>query len=121
MNPTAEHSGTNAANGDGQHPAASTGIDIIENLHTRRSIRAFTNAPVERSIVLKIIELAQRAPSAANHQPWKVYVLEGAFKKRVSDVVKGERARDPSKEKSKTYFGEHQFYPEAMPPGYHER
>lgn len=96
-------------------------IGIIENLRARRSIRAFKNVPVDRSLVLRILQLAQRAPSAANHQPWKVYVLDGALKKRVSERVQLERSRNPSKEKSKTYFGEHRFYPETMPPGYHER
>lgn len=43
----------------------------------RRSIRAFQQRPVPRSVIEEIIALAIRAPSSMNTQPWHLYVLTG--------------------------------------------
>lgn len=51
---------------------------------SRRSIRAFLSTPVAREDIEKILEVAARAPSGTNIQPWKVYVLTGALKDRLS-------------------------------------
>ncbi len=44
---------------------------------SRFSARAFLNKPVDRSVLQEVLELAARAPSGTNTQPWKVYVLQG--------------------------------------------
>ena len=43
----------------------------------RRSIRGFRNDPVPRKVVRDVIELATRAPSSMNTQPWHLYVVTG--------------------------------------------
>ena len=43
----------------------------------RHSVRAFTPRPVPRDMLESILEVASRAPSGTNTQPWKVYVLQG--------------------------------------------
>ena len=45
---------------------------------SRFSARAYLNKPVDRSVLQEVLELAARAPSGTNTQPWKVYVLQGA-------------------------------------------
>jgi nitroreductase len=45
---------------------------------SRRSVRAFRDTPVPRSVVEDILRVAARAPSGTNTQPWQVYVLMGA-------------------------------------------
>jgi len=45
----------------------------------RRSVRAFSPAPVSRTIVAEILELAACAPSGTNTQPWHVVALAGAI------------------------------------------
>ena len=47
---------------------------------SRRSIRAFLPTPVCDATVREILEVASRAPSGTNTQPWKVHVLTGASK-----------------------------------------
>jgi nitroreductase len=42
---------------------------------------------VERADIEKILEVAARAPSGTNIQPWNVYVLTGAAKERLSDAI----------------------------------
>jgi len=44
----------------------------------RRSIRGFTPEPVPKALIKEIIEIAMRAPSSLNTQPWNFYVVAGA-------------------------------------------
>jgi nitroreductase len=67
---------------------ASQQQEIVDAAITsRRSIRAFLPTPVGREDIEKILEVAGRAPSGTNTQPWKVYVLTGAAKRRLSDAI----------------------------------
>lgn len=43
----------------------------------RRSIRDFTDQPVDNTLLKQIIAEAQRAPSYENSQPWKAYIAIG--------------------------------------------
>lgn len=42
----------------------------------RRSIRRFRPDPVPRQLVVKVLDVARHAPSAANSQPWEFVVVE---------------------------------------------
>jgi nitroreductase len=44
----------------------------------RRSIRGYKPDPVPKSVIREIIEMAMRAPSSLNTQPWNFYVVTGA-------------------------------------------
>ena len=50
---------------------------VTEAIQTRRSIRDFLSDPVPAEIVREILEIASRAASGGNLQPWKVSVLAG--------------------------------------------
>jgi len=52
-------------------------MDVSAALLARHSTRAFTDAPVARSLVEEILSRARRAPSGGNLQPWRVYALAG--------------------------------------------
>ncbi len=54
---------------------------------SRRSIRAFLPTPVAREDIEAILEVSARAPSGTNIQPWKVTVLTGDAKQRLSDAI----------------------------------
>ena len=54
---------------------------------TRQSVRAFLPDPVPRETVAEILQLASRAPSGTNTQPWKAIVVTGGAKKRLSDAI----------------------------------
>lgn len=53
---------------------------VEELIAGRRSVRAFLPAPVAPSLVERILDVAARAPSGTNMQPWRAYVLAGAVK-----------------------------------------
>jgi nitroreductase len=60
-------------------------------LRTRRSVRAFTDEPVDRATLERVIEAATTAPSSTNRQPWRFSVVVSAAKRRV--IVDAVRAR----------------------------
>ncbi|TRZ66854.1 MAG: nitroreductase [Rhodocyclaceae bacterium] len=63
-------------------PAAQ--CDAFQALASRRSVRAFdSDRPVERRVVEQVLELAARAPSGTNTQPWKLRVVAGATRDRL--------------------------------------
>lgn len=64
-------------------------MDLMEAIVTRRSVRAYTEEPVDRATIEYLIGAATKAPSAMNLQPWAFGVIEGAEKlRRYSDQVK---------------------------------
>jgi nitroreductase len=53
-------------------------VKVSEAATSRRSIRAFLDRPVDRAVLERVLEIAQRAPSGGNVQPWNAVVLTGA-------------------------------------------
>lgn len=43
----------------------------------RRSIRGYSQAPVPQQVVEEVLEMAIRAPSSMNTQPWHFYIVTG--------------------------------------------
>lgn len=56
---------------------------------SRHSIRAYLPTPVPRETVEAILDVAARAPSGSNTQPWLIHALAGAELERFCDVVQG--------------------------------
>ena len=75
---------------------------------SRRSIRAFLPKPVERADIERILEVAARAPSGTNTQPWKVYVLTGQAREKLSEAILAVNA-DP--EQARRHTEEYAYYP----------
>ena len=53
-------------------------MKLDDAIASRRSVRAFLPKAVSQQTVGRILEMASRAPSGTNIQPWKVHVLVGA-------------------------------------------
>ncbi len=84
-------------------------FQIIDRaIGSRRSVRAFLDTPVDPAIVRQILQVASRAPSGTNTQPWKVYVLTGAAKERLSAEIV-ETFLDPAKVTQ--HHEEYDYYP----------
>jgi nitroreductase len=49
----------------------------------RRSIRGYLKKPVPQSLIREILELAMRAPTSLNTQPWNFYVVAGEVLDRI--------------------------------------
>ena len=85
---------------------------------SRRSIRAFLPTPVPDATVRQILEVASRAPSGTNTQPWKVHVLTGAARQRLSDAVRA--AYDDPVERAQ-HSEEYDYYPREWVSPYVDR
>ena len=50
-------------------------MDLLEAIRSRKSIRGYKPVPVPKETLAQILEIATRAPSPLNVQPWKFAVL----------------------------------------------
>jgi nitroreductase len=62
-------------------------VELRDAIRRRRMVRAFARRPVSRQVVDELLDLARRAPSAGNTQPWHFVVLEGDETARLWDVT----------------------------------
>lgn len=53
----------------------SVGMDIFEGIYSRRSIRQYTDIPVEKEDLLQMIKAGTWAPSGLNNQPWRFVII----------------------------------------------
>jgi nitroreductase len=91
-------------------------MDIYEAVASRRAVRAFTDRPVPREALERVLSTAAWAPSGSNIQPWHVYVVTGAplaeIKKRAGErLASGDSWDEP----------EYKMYPPALKSPYRER
>jgi nitroreductase len=87
-------------------PQATAAVD--DALRTRRSVRAFLPTPVPRASIEAILNVAARAPSGTNTQPWKVHVLTGQSKAGLSRAIQA--AYDDPAERAR-HTEEYAYYP----------
>src|SRR6056300_1791111 len=77
---------------------AKTLFEAVERaLSTRRSLREFSDAPVPRETIERLITLAASAPSGANKQPWHFVAVENPEVKR--------KIRTAAEEEEKAFYG----------------
>ena len=91
-------------------------MDVYEAVTSRRAVRGFTDEPVPREVLERVLSAAAWSPSGSNLQPWNFYVLTGPplaeLKTRaVERVAHG----DPWDER------EYEMYPRALKSPYGER
>ena len=82
------------------------GLDFLEQIEQRRSIRQFSNEPVAQHLLECAIQTAGTAPSGANLQPW-TFVL-------ISDAELKQKIRHAAEEE------ERKTYSERMPEAWAE-
>ncbi|MGW2647348.1 nitroreductase [Streptomyces sp. NPDC001393] len=91
-------------------------MDVYEAVVSRRAVRAFTEEPVPRAALERVLTAAARSPSGGNLQPWHIHVLTGAplaeLKKRTAERA---AAGDPGDER------QYRMYPPEPTSPYRER
>ena len=95
---------------------------VDEAITSRSSIRAFTAQPVPRETLTHLLEVASRAPSGTNCQPWRVYVLQGNSRNTLVDKVCAAHdalRADPSL--ASQYVEEYDYYPQQWVSPYIDR
>ncbi len=91
---------------------ANTVAAVDQAITSRMSARAFTQQAVSRELITEILQVASRAPSGTNTQPWKVYVLQGATRDAlVEKVCAAHEAIRANPEVAKQYTEPYDYYP----------
>ena len=95
---------------------------VDATITSRMSARAFTQAPVSRETLTELLQVASRAPSGTNTQPWKVYVLQGASRAALVDkVCTAHDAIRANPALAADYREEYDYYPERWVSPYIDR
>lgn len=95
---------------------------VDEAIVSRQSIRQFLPKPVPRETIAHLLEVASRAPSGTNTQPWKVYVLQGASRDMlVEKVCQAHDAIYANPALATEYKEEYDYYPEKWVSPYIDR
>ena len=76
-------------------------MDVTDAVRRRKSVRSFTDRPVDDDLVRTLLEVAARAPSGGNVQPWRIYVVNGEAMPRLRSFL-ADRPIEP---------GEYEIYP----------
>ncbi|MFE5034347.1 nitroreductase [Streptomyces sp. NPDC056683] len=91
-------------------------MDVYEAVDSRRAVRAFSERPVPREVLTRVLAAASRAPSSGNLQPWQVYAVSG---EPLADLKRRATARalagDPGDGR------EYPMYPAELAEPYRER
>lgn len=99
-----------------------TPMTVADAINSRMSIRAFTPQAVARELITELLQLASRAPSGTNTQPWKVYVLQGQSRDTLVDkVCAAHDALRANPALSAEYREEYDYYPEQWVSPYIDR
>jgi nitroreductase len=67
---------------------------VDEAISSRKSVRAFLPTPVDRATVEELLAVACRSPSGSNIQPWKVRVIGGEIRTRLTQAILDAIERD---------------------------
>jgi len=81
---------------------------VDQVISSRRSVRAFLPTLVPKETILDILDVAARAPSGTNTQPWKVIVVTGARKESLTQELI-QTSLDPKKDAEHSV--EYSYYP----------
>jgi nitroreductase len=91
-------------------------MNVSEAIDSRMSCRAFLDTPVPEATVRGILEVARRAPSGGNLQPWFVHVLTGEPLRALVATVRKRAVEHPLGEAT-----EYDIYPPNLKEPYRSR
>ena len=67
---------------------------VDDAIRSRKSVRAFLPTPIARSTVEELLTVASRSASGSNIQPWRIRVIAGETKNRLTAAILDAVARD---------------------------
>ncbi|PRX21689.1 nitroreductase [Orenia metallireducens] len=62
-------------------------MNTLRAIIDRRSIRKFQNKNIPQDMIAQLLELAIKAPSGKNRQPWRFIVLRGQSKRELVKIM----------------------------------
>jgi len=75
-------------------------MDVVEAIRSRKSIRKYKPEPIPKHVLSEMLEIASRAPSAVNSQPWEFLVIAGDVLEKIkkANVEKLHSGQEPQSE-----------------------
>ena len=70
-------------------------MTVTDAVQTRRSIRKFTDRPVDLAVLRRVLEKARAAPSGGNTQPWNAIVLTGEPLAKLHAAILAKASAEP--------------------------
>ena len=68
-------------------------MDVFDAIESRRSIRRFTDRPVSKEDILRLLEAFTRAPNHRLTQPWRFYVMGTEARRQYGAALAARKAR----------------------------
>lgn len=91
-------------------------MNVPEAVTSRRSVRQFLDKPVDRTVLQRVMDTAQRAPSGGNTQPWNAVILTGQPLADLTTKIKARAATAPLGEAP-----EYAIYPKELEGRYEQQ
>ncbi len=91
-------------------------MHVDHAIQSRKSVRRFLPTAVSPEVVRHILEVASRAPSGNNIQPWRVHVVAGSVRQALCDDILQAASEDPQRHQA-----EYVYYPTQWVEPYRER
>ena len=86
-------------------------MDLLEMLKTRRSIREYSDEPIAKDLLEKIVDAGRFAPTARNVQPWEFIVItEATTLKKLSELAENGRFLVQAKACIAVFCAETKYY-----------
>lgn len=63
-------------------------MDVSTAVAKRTSVRAYTDQKIELNTIVEVLEMAARAPSGGNLQPWRIKILHGEKMREFQTLMK---------------------------------
>ena len=70
-------------------------MHVTEAVASRRSVRQFTDRPVDLAVLERVLDKARNAPSGGNVQPWNAIVLTGEPLAHLTAAILAKAASEP--------------------------
>ena len=90
-------------------------MDIQQAVITRKSVRDFLDTPVPEPVLRKVLDIALRAPSGGNLQPWHLHVVTGEALNRLKTLMQEKVSKGFNE------VPEYQIYPPKLQSPYRDR
>ncbi|WP_114521969.1 nitroreductase [Altererythrobacter sp. ZODW24] len=91
-------------------------MNVSEAVETRRSVRAFTDQPVDPAALQRVLDKAALSPSGGNTQPWSAVIVTGNALADITAKIKAKVQSAPMGEDM-----EYAIYPEGLDGRYEEQ
>lgn len=86
-------------------------MKVSQALQSRMSVRAFTDKQIPIETTKRVFELAARAPSGSNLQPWRIVILSPEKLAQLNTIMESRMAGQPHPEGDKQ---EYQIHPDNL-------